>query len=70
MGEGDQIDLGDVVLDVIETPGHSPDSLTFIDRQRRWMFTGDVLMNGYIVDVLSHSNKKDILQSHQRLIAQ
>jgi len=70
VGEGDQIDLGDVVLDVIETPGHSPDSLTFIDRQRRWMFTGDVLMNGYIVDVLSHSNKKDILQSHQRLIAQ
>ena len=70
VGEGDQIDLGDVVLDIIETPGHSPDSLTFIDAKRKWMFTGDVLMNGYIVDVLSHSSKKDILRSHQRLIAQ
>lgn len=70
VGEGDRIDLGDVVLDVIETPGHSPDSLTFIDAQRKWMFTGDVLMNGFIVDVLDHSDRHDILRSHQRLMAQ
>ena len=70
IGEGDRIDLGDVVLDVMETPGHSPDSLSFIDRERKWMFTGDVLINGYIVDVLPNCSKQDLLRSHQRLIAQ
>ena len=70
VGEGDRIDLGDGVLEVMETPGHSPDSLTFIDRERKWMFTGDVLINGYIVDVLPNCSKEDVLRSHQRLIAQ
>lgn len=70
VGDGDRIDLGDVVLEVMETPGHSPDSLTFVDHARKWMFTGDVLINGYIVDVLHHSNKEDVLRSHQRLMAQ
>lgn len=70
IGEGDRIDLGDVVLDVMETPGHSPDSLSFIDCERKWMFTGDVLINGYIVDVLPNCSKQDVLRSHQRLIAQ
>ena len=70
VGDGDRIDLGDAVLEVMETPGHSPDSLTFVDHARKWMFTGDVLINGYIVDVLHHSNKEDVLRSHQRLMAQ
>ncbi len=67
LAEGDVIDLGGTVLDVLETPGHSPDSLSFIDRERGWLFSGDVLMNGYIVDVLADSNKLDILRTHERL---
>jgi len=68
VGEGDRIDLGGTVLDVIETPGHSRDSLTFVDHQRRWIFPGDILINGYIVDVLPDSDKTQALRSHQRLL--
>ncbi|MAV46333.1 MAG: MBL fold metallo-hydrolase [Alphaproteobacteria bacterium TMED89] len=70
VGEGDTIDLGGVVLEILETPGHSSDSLTFIDRSRQWMFTGDVLTNGYIVDILPDSDKRAILHVHKRLMAQ
>lgn len=67
--EGDRIDLGGgLQLDVIETPGHSKDSLTFIDAARGWIFPGDVLISSYIVDVLEDSDKREVLQSHQRLM--
>ena len=70
LGEGDRIDLGGgVVLDVMETPGHSKDSLTFVDKARRWIFPGDVLISAYIVDVLPDSDKIEVLQSHQRLMS-
>ena len=38
---GSKIDLGDRVLEVILTPGHSPDSLCLLDRKNRLLFTGD-----------------------------
>jgi glyoxylase-like metal-dependent hydrolase (beta-lactamase superfamily II) len=41
VGEGDKIDLGGRVLEVIEIPAHSPSSIAFLDRKERIMFTGD-----------------------------
>lgn len=32
-------------LQVIETPGHSPDHLIFFDEQRKWLFGGDHLIS-------------------------
>jgi glyoxylase-like metal-dependent hydrolase (beta-lactamase superfamily II) len=32
-------------LQVIETPGHSPDHLVFFDAQRKWLFAGDHLIS-------------------------
>jgi len=40
--QGEIIDLGDVSLEVIYAPGHAPDSIVLVDRNRRLMFTGDV----------------------------
>lgn len=39
-----QIDLGDRVVDVIPTPGHSETELTFYDRNTGLLLTGDFLM--------------------------
>ncbi|PWT89157.1 MAG: MBL fold metallo-hydrolase [Acidobacteria bacterium] len=39
--DGDHFDLGDRVLEVILTPGHTPDSLCLLDRKNRLLFTGD-----------------------------
>lgn len=42
--EGDEINVGELVFKVLETPGHSPGSLTYICEDA--LFTGDTLFCG------------------------
>jgi glyoxylase-like metal-dependent hydrolase (beta-lactamase superfamily II) len=37
----DMLDLGDRKLEIIHTPGHSPDSICILDRKNRIFWTGD-----------------------------
>ncbi|MFC0231130.1 MBL fold metallo-hydrolase [Bhargavaea ullalensis] len=46
--EGDSI----CRLDVIETPGHSPDCISFVDKRNRFVFSGDVILDGASVNAL------------------
>jgi len=46
--DGERIDLGGRVLEVIFTPGHAPDSLVLLDRARGLLFTGDTYYPGPI----------------------
>ena len=39
--DGDRIDLGGRSLEVIATPGHTPDAITLLDRENGLLFTGD-----------------------------
>jgi glyoxylase-like metal-dependent hydrolase (beta-lactamase superfamily II) len=39
--DGDRFDLGGRTLEVITTPGHTPDSISLIDRSNGLLFTGD-----------------------------
>ncbi|HKH99418.1 MAG TPA: MBL fold metallo-hydrolase [Candidatus Sulfotelmatobacter sp.] len=39
--DGDRFDLGGRTLEVIATPGHTPDAITLIDRASGLLFTGD-----------------------------
>jgi glyoxylase-like metal-dependent hydrolase (beta-lactamase superfamily II) len=39
--DGDHIDLGDRTIEVIATPGHTPDAITLLDRANGLLFTGD-----------------------------
>jgi glyoxylase-like metal-dependent hydrolase (beta-lactamase superfamily II) len=39
--DGDEIDLGNRILEVIHTPGHSPDSICLLDRENELFWTGD-----------------------------
>ena len=39
--DGDRFDLGGRALEVIATPGHTPDSISLIDRANGLLFTGD-----------------------------
>lgn len=43
--QGDQIKLGDDVLDVIEAPGHSPGHICFYCAKQDFIISGDVLFN-------------------------
>ncbi len=46
--DGERIDLGGRELDVIFTPGHTPDSLVLFDRKNGLLFTGDTFYPGPI----------------------
>src|SRR5690606_32772790 len=49
--DGDSVQLGNVALSAIHTPGHSPDAITIIAKDgggRHAMFTGDTLFIGDI----------------------
>jgi glyoxylase-like metal-dependent hydrolase (beta-lactamase superfamily II) len=39
--DGDRFDLGGRTLDVIATPGHTPDAISLLDRANGLLFTGD-----------------------------
>jgi glyoxylase-like metal-dependent hydrolase (beta-lactamase superfamily II) len=46
--EGDQLALGDCMMDVLETPGHSRDMISFVMRRanRLDLFCGDTIFHG------------------------
>jgi glyoxylase-like metal-dependent hydrolase (beta-lactamase superfamily II) len=45
---GQHVQMGDLVLEVRATPGHSPGGVTFVDHAGRRAFTGDALFAGSI----------------------
>lgn len=47
--EGDTFDLGNRVLEVFETPGHSPGHVAYLDRANRLLFSGDTINNSIII---------------------
>jgi len=46
--DGDAIDLGGRKLEVLLTPGHTPDALCLLDRKNKLLFTGDTFYAGPI----------------------
>lgn len=46
--DGDQIRAGDLVLEVLHCPGHSPGSIVFVNKEQRFAVVGDVLFQGSI----------------------
>lgn len=46
--DGETIDLGHRRLEVLRTPGHTPDSLSLLDRENGLLFTGDTYYSGEI----------------------
>jgi hydroxyacylglutathione hydrolase len=43
LNEGDQIHFGQSTLDILFTPGHSPGSLSFYNKNQKFIIAGDVL---------------------------
>ena len=41
MHDGDRIDLGGRTLEILATPGHTPDAISLLDRANGLLFTGD-----------------------------
>lgn len=46
--EGDLINIGQYVLEVVHLPGHTPGSIALFERNQRFMLTGDCIKTGPI----------------------
>ncbi len=65
--DGEVIDLGGRTLEVVVTPGHTPDSLCLLDRENRALYTGDTFYLGPILAHLGNSDVVTYYASTQRL---
>jgi glyoxylase-like metal-dependent hydrolase (beta-lactamase superfamily II) len=67
LADGDVIDLGGRTLTVLHTPGHSPDSICFLDDRDGLLFGGDTLNTGPIYAQAPESDVADFARSTARL---
>jgi len=66
--EGDRIDIGDWNFEVIHFPGHSHGSIALLERNRKVMFSGDVIYDGGLVDDLPCSCRSQYRDTMRRLL--
>lgn len=59
VADGDRIELGGLVLEVLETPGHAPDAICLLDRANGRLFTGDTF---YLAPLYAHLPGSDVTQ--------
>jgi glyoxylase-like metal-dependent hydrolase (beta-lactamase superfamily II) len=67
VGEGDVIDIGGRVLQIMHTPGHAPDSICLIDRDNRILFTGDSFYLAPLYTHIAGSSFEDYAKTATRL---
>ena len=65
---GDVIDLGDRQLEVLETPGHTPDSICLLDRQHKLLFVGDSFYAGPIFLYVPETDMAAYTRSVDKLV--
>jgi glyoxylase-like metal-dependent hydrolase (beta-lactamase superfamily II) len=65
--DGERLDLGGRSLEVIRTPGHTPDSICLLDRTRGLLFTGDTYYSGEIYLWAPGTDIDDYIASIEKL---
>jgi glyoxylase-like metal-dependent hydrolase (beta-lactamase superfamily II) len=66
--DGEVMDLGGRQVEVLHTPGHSPDSVCFLDKQARMLWIGDLFYTGQIYTWLPGGDLEQLVASYDRLI--
>ncbi|MCA8967234.1 MAG: MBL fold metallo-hydrolase, partial [Planctomycetes bacterium] len=56
LDDGDTVDLGDRVFEVIHCPGHSPGGIMLFERASGVLFSGDTIYDGPLIDDAYHSD--------------
>jgi glyoxylase-like metal-dependent hydrolase (beta-lactamase superfamily II) len=65
--EGDVIDLGDRVFEILHLPGHSPGSLGLWEAKTGMLFSGDAIYDGPLLDELPDSDITTYVSTMRRL---
>lgn len=66
---GEEIELGGRELEVLYTPGHTPDSISLLDRAARLLLTGDFLYPFELYAFLPNSSLGDYQRAADRVLA-
>ena len=59
----EQIDLGEIVLTILHTPGHTPDAICLLDKTNRLLFTGDTFYPAPLYAHFGESNVDTYLET-------
>ena len=65
--EGDIVDLGDRVFEVLHLPGHSPGCIGLWEQATGLLFSGDAVYDGPLLDELDGSDLADYRTTMERL---
>jgi glyoxylase-like metal-dependent hydrolase (beta-lactamase superfamily II) len=66
--DGVVLDLGNRLIEVIHSPGHSPDSLCLLDKTNRLLFCGDFFYSGPLYAFEEDVNIQDYITSLEKLL--
>jgi glyoxylase-like metal-dependent hydrolase (beta-lactamase superfamily II) len=67
--DGDKIDLGRRTLQVIATPGHTPDAISLLDSENGLLFTGDTYYPGPIFLYRPETDLDAYVHSLEKMVA-
>lgn len=65
--EGSIFDLGGIILEVIHTPGHTPGSISLLDRKNKILFSGDTVSYGPVYMFGQNRDMQAYLETLKRL---
>lgn len=68
VNDGDIIDLGNRTLEAVKIPGHTKGSIAYIDVEKRYLYSGDSVQDGFIFMFGSHRNPDDFEKSLIKLM--
>ncbi len=68
--DGATIDLGGRAVRLLSTPGHTPDSVSLVDAERRRLFTGDLVNREITLCAVPGSDIQAMADSLRRLLTQ
>ncbi len=64
--DGDTIELGGRTVTVLHTPGHSPGHMCFWEKDRGYLFTGDLIYNGTLYANYPSTDPREFLRSVEK----
>lgn len=65
----DVIDLGDRSVHILHTPGHSPGHMSFFEKERRYLFTGDLVYKDTLFAYYPSTDPEAYLTSLKKVAA-
>jgi glyoxylase-like metal-dependent hydrolase (beta-lactamase superfamily II) len=65
--DGDEIDIGDRILKVVHTPGHSPGHICIFEANSGYLFSGDLIYSGTLDIFYESTDPEDFAKSVQKI---